>query len=81
MGLLDKAGGASNTTEVKPKAKAKAVAKAKPVAKASRQNQQLQLQKSLSQKPLSRRKKGKQELQDQAVYPKDSKFQINWIVP
>ncbi len=34
MGLLDKAGGASNTTEVKPKAKAKAVAKAKPVAKA-----------------------------------------------
>ena len=34
MGLLDKAGGASNTTDVKPKAKAKAVAKAKPVAKA-----------------------------------------------
>ena len=34
MGLLDKAGGASNTTEVKPKAKAKPVAKAKAVAKA-----------------------------------------------
>ena len=35
MGLLDKAGGASNTTEVKPKAKAKPVAKAKAVAKAA----------------------------------------------
>ena len=34
MGLLDKAGGASNTTDVKPKAKAKPVAKAKAVAKA-----------------------------------------------
>ena len=34
MGLLDKAGGTSNTTDAKPKAKAKAVAKAKPVAKA-----------------------------------------------
>ena len=35
MGLLDKAGGSSGKTEVKPKAKAKPAAKAKPVAKAT----------------------------------------------
>ena len=82
MGLLDKAGGASNTTEVKPKAKAKAVAKAKPVAKAVPKAEPAT---PVAQEPVAKAAKPKKERKARAprpaVYQKDSKFQINWIVP
>ena len=66
MGLLDKAGGASNTTEVKPKAKAKAVAKAKPVAKAVPKAEPAT---PVAQEPVAKAAKPKKERKPRAPRP------------